>query len=430
MSHVDEGALHAYLDGALDEFPAAEAEKIRTHLDGCSECAERLEVERRIRADAHLMLGLAAPAVDVPSFEEIRAYVQRTRPAGGRVSRAQRLGWAASVVLAIGAGWMLREGQLQQRALDIGQEAASAPAIGVARESEGFAERQNALPVEAGADQNLAADAPDRLTPARVESDDERLAGAVGELGDAPQEAKASAEATVRSALEERTAAQDEPGSPLLAPARLADLADSSDVLGDPRNERADAGAFRGAAGEYDSVVVESIVATGLVAEAETTAAAAAAMNDAVGRADAQQVAAPAEEAAERRRLAESAVPLTSALNTSGRAVPSAADETRSVDDEPLASVPGFEVLDVASLGDGARLYGSRILQRYSDDVVFEVVRLEPGIDPSILAAAAAGHAEARAETDNGWILVRGPLPLVELERLLGRLIPEPPTWP
>ena len=25
MSHVDEGALHAYLDGALDEYPPAEA---------------------------------------------------------------------------------------------------------------------------------------------------------------------------------------------------------------------------------------------------------------------------------------------------------------------------------------------------------------------------------------------------------------------
>ena len=46
MSHVDEGALHAYLDGALDEYPAAEGRRVREHLDLCPECAERLEVER------------------------------------------------------------------------------------------------------------------------------------------------------------------------------------------------------------------------------------------------------------------------------------------------------------------------------------------------------------------------------------------------
>ncbi len=119
MSHVDEGALHAYLDGALDEFPQAEAERIRAHLDACAECAERLGEERRIRSDAHAMLDLAAPAVEAPGLEELRAYVERTRPRKSRISRMQRLGWAASVVLALGAGWMIREGQLQTRALDV-----------------------------------------------------------------------------------------------------------------------------------------------------------------------------------------------------------------------------------------------------------------------------------------------------------------------
>ena len=76
MSHVDEGALHAYLDGALDEYPAAEARRVREHLEDCAECAERLEVERRVRGDASAMLGLAAPRVEAPSFEELRAYVR------------------------------------------------------------------------------------------------------------------------------------------------------------------------------------------------------------------------------------------------------------------------------------------------------------------------------------------------------------------
>ena len=111
MSHVDEGALHAYLDGALDEYPAAEAERIREHLDECAECTRRLEEERAIRADAHAILGMAAPEVELPSFEELRAYVERTRPRGGSISkRAYRMRMAASVALALGTGWMLRGG--------------------------------------------------------------------------------------------------------------------------------------------------------------------------------------------------------------------------------------------------------------------------------------------------------------------------------
>ena len=80
MSHVDKGALHAYLDGALDEYAQAEATRIRDHLDQCAECGEQLEIERMLRADAQAMLGLAAPDVDLPSLEELRAYVKRTRP--------------------------------------------------------------------------------------------------------------------------------------------------------------------------------------------------------------------------------------------------------------------------------------------------------------------------------------------------------------
>ena len=114
MSHVDEGALHAYLDGALDEYPAADARRIRDHLDSCAHCAERLEVERSLRTDAHAMLGMAAPSVELPSFEELRAYVERTRPTPSRVSvRITRLSWAASVMLALGVGWTLRGGRLE-----------------------------------------------------------------------------------------------------------------------------------------------------------------------------------------------------------------------------------------------------------------------------------------------------------------------------
>jgi anti-sigma factor RsiW len=80
MWHVDEGALHAYLDGALDEYPAPEARRVREHLETCAECAASLADERRVREEAQEILGLAAPSVEVPTFEELRAYVRSSSP--------------------------------------------------------------------------------------------------------------------------------------------------------------------------------------------------------------------------------------------------------------------------------------------------------------------------------------------------------------
>ena len=112
MSHVDEGTLHAYLDGALEEYPALEARRVRDHLDTCPACRERLAAERGIRDEAASILALATPHVEAPTLEELRAYARAAatrRPLVGR--RTQWLGWAASLVLALGTGWMLRGGE-------------------------------------------------------------------------------------------------------------------------------------------------------------------------------------------------------------------------------------------------------------------------------------------------------------------------------
>ena len=45
MSHVDEGTLHAYLDG---ELPAPERERWAVHIAACAECRTRLEEERAL----------------------------------------------------------------------------------------------------------------------------------------------------------------------------------------------------------------------------------------------------------------------------------------------------------------------------------------------------------------------------------------------
>ena len=138
MSHVDEGLIHAYIDGA---FPPGntQGEEIERHMEVCVDCRVRLEKARDLKDRARLVMQRLAPAaIARPSFDEILARRARTvaqpedpaatPPAGGAAdplpadtvagaSRGARrrssvpampLAWAASLVLALGAGWMAR----------------------------------------------------------------------------------------------------------------------------------------------------------------------------------------------------------------------------------------------------------------------------------------------------------------------------------
>ncbi len=120
MRHVTDGELHAYLDGALDLLPQGRGDEIREHLSRCATCRERLQDEEEIRDQAQSLLAGSAPATgEIPSFEEIRALAegreaaesQKPGPALGSVHtrgplRGLPLAWAATVVLALGVGWM------------------------------------------------------------------------------------------------------------------------------------------------------------------------------------------------------------------------------------------------------------------------------------------------------------------------------------
>jgi putative zinc finger protein len=106
MSHVDEGTLHAYLDG---ELPPVERERVDTHLKGCPACQARLAEERALIERASKLLGMATPPErTMPPLQELRQprLTWRLR---------RPLAWAATVLLAIGLGWIAR-GTIQQRA--------------------------------------------------------------------------------------------------------------------------------------------------------------------------------------------------------------------------------------------------------------------------------------------------------------------------
>ncbi len=109
MSHVDDGTLHSYLDG---ELPPSEARELEGHVAQCRECQVRLDEERALIARADELLGLAAPPDRaIPPF----------RP-GDRVPPVQLwwrlrvpLAWAATVVVALGAGLYLGSISLSRR---------------------------------------------------------------------------------------------------------------------------------------------------------------------------------------------------------------------------------------------------------------------------------------------------------------------------
>jgi len=100
MSHVDDGALHAYLDG---ELSPVERERLEAHVAACPACRARLDEERALVERASQLLGLALPlerAAPPPPLHQLRhpRLMWRLR---------MPLAWAATVVLAIGFGYYI-----------------------------------------------------------------------------------------------------------------------------------------------------------------------------------------------------------------------------------------------------------------------------------------------------------------------------------
>jgi hypothetical protein len=114
MRHVDDGTIHAWLDGQVGN--PAEAAWIEQHLRTCAACAARLAEEQSMFEHANAILADASPAVSAPPFSTIvHRSAAEDGDSGAKSVAAHRqrwlmpLGWAVSVILAVGIGWLARD---------------------------------------------------------------------------------------------------------------------------------------------------------------------------------------------------------------------------------------------------------------------------------------------------------------------------------
>jgi len=185
MSHIPDGLLHAYLDGALDHLGEGESAEVRDHLEACAECRARLDAERELRETAGALLADADPGVPaMPSFEELRRRARDTAPveavpsptpdpevaeesSRGRSkgpSRHWGLAWAATILLSLGLGWAGRGvWSVQSASLDLASapEAAETLAMEQRQESPGLASQPPAARLREDAEADAASTPPE-----------------------------------------------------------------------------------------------------------------------------------------------------------------------------------------------------------------------------------------------------------------------------
>jgi hypothetical protein len=398
MSHVDEGALHAYLDGALDEYPPGEARRVREHVEACAVCAAKLAEERKVREEAHAILGFAAPEVVAPTLEELRAYVRASRPARTSISmQIYRMGWAASVVLALGTGWMLRGGE-------------AVPTVRLEEERGVGGPAQQEQPADLGATDAAA-------------SVEEREAAASTSVAAAPPPAEPAAPDLVvasgaggavtgalgRAELVQAPAAQ--------APAQLGDRSVADQVVNAPSSDVRD---FNRDLNRDLNRDFNDVPSGGLAAASAPTAPAPSADLRVAERIDS---AARAIEADRRRAQDPQDGVVTSAITAEPTAQRQrAANEEERDEDSVSLVVPGLEVLDVLPVGQGTTFAGMRALQRLATGDTLELVHLPGGIDPSFLEPLAPGQNQLVLQRGAGWLVMRARVPEPYLQELLQRL--------
>ncbi len=186
MSHLDEGQLHALLDGELDE---AERKTVEAHLESCAECRREFAEARALMAGADELIA----AVELPASTRPAAVAPRPKPP---LFRWRSVAWAASVCLAVGLGYLARAADFQERYAQPAStpvaDAAPAPSLFDSQPAKQELEEKTGamnrrVAANGPADQKIVLQAP--VEPARR---DEALASAKRE-GDTKPKAAASA---------------------------------------------------------------------------------------------------------------------------------------------------------------------------------------------------------------------------------------------
>jgi hypothetical protein len=252
MSHIDEGLLHAYLDG---ETAGAERSGLEQHLEGCAECRDRLEQARTLRDRSAAILSGSGPAsVAPPPFEQIvaRSRAVEARRRVFRLNRLTALGWAATIVLAVGVGWIARgtlgfgERPVSESGFTIADSAAPQLAEQVAQpEAEAPERALERAPTREGRVESGRAQRRDEPAPTVLKSEVSPAEEKPADVRAEPEEARAKmAEADVE---QQPAAGVATPAAPAAAPARGRGAIAQADSMEQAQRERK---AARGAAAE------------------------------------------------------------------------------------------------------------------------------------------------------------------------------------
>lgn len=232
--HLDEGTIHAWLDGALTPDESA---RVEAHAGACATCASLVaEARGLIAASSRILSSLdAVPAGVIPgsdsSADQLAALRARRRAASRRWWRDRRFVAAASLVFVAGVGSVIWRAT--------GDQSLSVPVSPVAQESTRVIE--SATPVTDAAREATApvvAPAPPARDPkaiARPATADFSSVVVTGVSSDTSAERKTEAKSVLRVpaalATNESRRADSIRGAELIAATGRADKATSADSL-------------------------------------------------------------------------------------------------------------------------------------------------------------------------------------------------------
>lgn len=374
MNHLDEGTIHAWLDGALD---AAQSREIESHVAGCAACSAAVAEARGLIAGASRILSALddVPAGVIPGGAPAAPQgVQRSdvTPIGSRrdAKRGWRVTtWASGIAAVLVAAIVLSTSNQVSRSTDMRQVVVTAP-------------REERLDSSAVSTAPIAID----TAASDVSVTEQRESAPAAPPASAPRPARDAAMRTgsAGSASVARKSAANQASD---APAPIEQRSAAADVAPTPGQVRGvavgaqrDTTRLRTTAGVPQDTLrmrttssqrlLESVVVTGLDATVTADVERLAGCYRIAVVSDESTVQAKAAVAAERQRRTQAAAPSAAAAPAagarefSGRGVASLIrlDTTRSANGFNVARVPSDSIVGSWRIaGDSARLdFGPR----------------------------------------------------------------------